>query len=286
MKNRIGKYLSLVTFSHTIFAMPFAIMAFFMAIKFYDYQFDAFLLVFVVLCMVFARNAAMAFNRLVDKDIDYDNPRTNKREIPAKEILPKNALIFTLINISLFVVTTLFINRITFYLSPVAIAVILLYSYTKRFTFLAHLFLGLALSIAPIGAFLAVTAKLELTVLLLGLVVFLWTSGFDIIYALQDEEFDRKRGLFSIPAMFGARKALWISSILHFCCFIVLMYFGLRINTGIWLWIGISIFTILLIYQHLIVKPNDISRINLAFGTLNGLASLSFAIFVIISFFV
>jgi 4-hydroxybenzoate polyprenyltransferase len=265
--------------------MPFAITAFFMATQENNFTFNWQVLGLVVLCMIFARNSAMAFNRYSDRIIDGQNPRTSNREIPANTITAKNALTFTIINSVLFIAASALINTTTFILSPVALFVLLAYSYTKRFTFLSHLFLGLALAIAPAGAYIAVTGSLSLSVVLLSSSVLFWTAGFDIIYALQDEKFDKENGLFSIPAAFGAKKALTISIALHFFSFILLLYWALLMEAALFQWIGISIFTILLIYQHIIVKPNDISKVNLAFGTTNGIASTVLGLLTIISFF-
>src|SRR6201995_4036049 len=209
------KYLSLVTFSHTIFAMPFAFIGFFLAITTTQHAFEWQKLLMMVLCMVFARNSAMAFNRYLDRDIDAKNPRTQKRDIPAGRISPAAALTFTIINCLLFIASTWFINLLCFYLSPVALLVVLGYSATKRFTALCHLVLGLGLSLAPIGAYLVVTGQFALTPLFFSFAVLCWVSGFDIIYALQDEDFDRNQNLNSIPAYFGKVKALWLSSFLH-----------------------------------------------------------------------
>src|ERR1700712_2362262 len=209
------KYLSLVTFTHTIFAMPFAFIGFFLAVTTTDHRFDWLKLVLMVLCMVFARNSAMAFNRYLDRDIDAKNPRTKQRDVPAGRISPTSALTFVIVNCLLFIITTWFINRLCFYLSPVALLVVLGYSATKRFTALCHLVLGLGLSLAPIGAYLVVTGSFAPIPLFFSLSVLCWVSGFDIIYALQDEEFDRDENLHSIPAYLGKIKALRLSSILH-----------------------------------------------------------------------
>src|SRR6201992_1310028 len=209
------KYLSLVTFSHTIFAMPFAFIGFCLAVTTTHHAFEWQKLVMMVLCMVFARNSAMAFNRYLDRDIDAKNPRTKVRDIPAGRISAASALTFTIINCLLFVATTWFINSLCFYLSPVALLVVLGYSATKRFTALCHLVLGLGLSLAPIGAYLVVTGHFDLTPLFFSFAVLFWVSGFDIIYALQDEDFDKSEHLHSIPAYLGKKRALWLSSVLH-----------------------------------------------------------------------
>ncbi len=279
--NGISKYLSLVTFSHTIFAMPFALIGFFLAVGFHHYDFTLTTLLVVVLCMVLARNAAMGLNRYADRKLDAKNPRTSQREIPAGVIKAHSALIFTLSNSALFIAATWFLNPLCFFLSPVALLVVLGYSYTKRFTYWCHLILGLGLAIAPIGAYLAAAGKFHWIPLIISVLVLTWVSGFDIIYALQDEQFDKKEKLFSIPVKMGPRKALWISTLLH------LITAGMVILTGVlgefsWIyWIGAILFVILLIYQHLIVKPDDFSRINRAFGTTNGIASVIYAIFFI-----
>ncbi len=277
--------MSLVKFSHTVFALPFALLGFFIAIVQNKSEFSWSLLIFVILCMVFARNAAMAFNRYTDRFIDKRNPRTANREIPAKKISATSALIFTIVNSILFMWATFFINQTVFLLSPIALIVILSYSYTKRFTFLSHLILGLGLAIAPAGAYIAVTEELNISIIVLSALVLFWTAGFDILYSLQDEEFDRNANLFSIPAKFGRVKALIISSIIHLICAMLIIILNILLESNIFLWLGSAIFIGLLIYQHLIIKKDDISRINLAFGTLNGVASIIFSTFAIISLF-
>ncbi len=281
----ITKFARLIKFSHTIFALPFALLGYSIGVALLG--FDWVVLVQVVVCMVFARSAAMAFNRVVDREYDAQNPRTASREIPAGEISTKAATWFTAICSLLFVLTTITINIPCLLLSPIALSVILGYSYTKRFTSWAHLVLGLALSIAPIGAFLATTGYLSATILLLGLMVLSWVAGFDIIFALQDEEFDRSAGLFSIPSKLGAKKALIVSSALHFVTASIVVALGFLLPVvNVWLyWGGTTIFVSLLTYQHLIVKPADLSRVNLAFGTVNGIASVVYAACAIASLF-
>ncbi|WP_276501548.1 UbiA-like polyprenyltransferase [Terrimonas pollutisoli] len=309
--NSVKKYLSLIKFSHTIFAMPFAMIGFFLATR-YDtplsillenpfnvyingeripglnppLKFYLKILILVILCMVFARSAAMAFNRYLDRSFDAKNPRTAIREIPAGILKANSVLLFTLVNCLLFIVCTFFINRLCFYLSPVALAVVLGYSYTKRFTPLCHLVLGLGLSLAPIGAYLAVTGQFSLLPILFSLAVIFWVSGFDIIYALQDEEFDKSQQLYSIPAWLGKAKALRVSELLHVLSAACVIGAGLYGGFGWLYWIGIAVFTGMLIYQHSIVKPNDLRKVNLAFMTANGIASVVFAIFVIADLFI
>jgi 4-hydroxybenzoate polyprenyltransferase len=290
----IKKYLSLIKFSHTIFAMPFAFIGFFLGVQYVKTNQVAlsenwlninpwmYTLIFVVLCMIFARSAAMAFNRYLDMHIDAKNPRTAIREIPSGVIKPKSALMFTIICSVLFILCTLAINCLVFYLSFVALFVILFYSYTKRFTALCHLVLGLGLSLAPIGAFLAVTGVFNLLPILFSLLVLTWVSGFDIIYALQDETFDKENQLNSIPALMGKTNALKLSTFLHFITAAIIILIGFYTTHLFWYWIGAFIFIGMLIYQHSIVKPNDLSKVNIAFMTANGIASIVFACFVII----
>jgi 4-hydroxybenzoate polyprenyltransferase len=274
------KYLSLIKFSHTIFAMPFALIGFFLATK--SNEFEWILLLHVVLCMIFARSAAMAFNRYIDKDIDAANSRTAQvREIPNGSIKANSALIFVIINCLLFIGTTYLINPLCLALSPVALFVILGYSFTKRFTALCHLILGLGLALAPIGAYLAVSSEFNIIPLLFSAAVLFWVSGFDIIYSLQDQEFDKEQKLHSIPVMIGTKNALNLSKLLHFFTFSALSIAGSLGDFSLYYLIGFGIFTTLLIYQHLLVKHNDLSKINLAFFTTNGIASVIFGIFVI-----
>ena len=278
----LSKYLSLVKFSHTIFALPFAIIGFSLATVSYPENFHWKILFFVLLCMVFARSAAMAFNRYIDRKIDTENPRTAIREIPSGVIKPESALIFAIINSVLFIGATFFINKICVYLSPIALLMVLGYSYTKRFTYLCHLILGLGLSLAPIGAYLAVSGKFDWLPLFFSFAVLFWVSGFDIIYALQDASFDKTQKLYSIPASFGISKALMMSTVFHFAAIFFIAFAGFYADFGKWYWIGAAIFFILMIYQHTLVKPNDLSKVNLAFFTTNGIASVIFAGFVIL----
>jgi 4-hydroxybenzoate polyprenyltransferase len=303
----VKNYLSLIKFSHTIFALPFALIGFFIGVislpspgassgdlngpvsgvqKILDY-FSAHWLIFilVILCMIFARSAAMAFNRYLDRHFDAKNPRTAIREIPAGIIPANNALFFTVAMSLLFMATTWFINPLCFYLSPVALAVVLGYSYTKRFTPLCHLVLGVGLSLAPIGAYLAVTGQFSPLPVFFSFAVVFWVSGFDIIYALQDEEFDQKNELYSIPSWLGKTKALRVSELLHILSAGFVILAGWYGGFGAWYWIGLFIFTGMLIYQHTVVSPTDLSRVNLAFMTANGIASVVFACFTITDLF-
>jgi 4-hydroxybenzoate polyprenyltransferase len=292
-KPAVSSYLSLIVFSHTIFAMPFAVIGYFLAVKFTGAAFSPLLFGLVILCMIFARSAAMGFNRYIDRDIDAKNRRTAEREIPAGIISPKAALVFVVISSVLFIVTTWFINRTCFYLSPVALLVVLGYSYTKRFTALCHVILGIGLSLAPIGAWLAVTGEFAWLPLFYSFAVIFWVSGFDMIYALQDETFDRENRLNSIPARIGKKGALRVSEIFHVISAGLVFYAGWYVNKNYppefhfsyLYWTGAGIYSLLLVYQHSIVKPDDLSRVNRAFGTTNGIASVIFAGFVLLELF-
>ncbi|MFR9651420.1 MAG: UbiA-like polyprenyltransferase [Rikenellaceae bacterium] len=279
----IKRYGELVKFSHTIFAMPFAMIGYALALTSGGYLFDWQLFVKIILCMVFARNCAMGFNRWADRKIDADNPRTANREIPAGVISARGALVFTLLNALLFVVVAATINSLTAWLSPVALLVVMGYSYAKRFTSLAHLILGLGLSIAPVGGYISVTGEFDIAPVLLALVVVCWCSGFDIIYALQDREYDRSVGLHSIPSRFSVGGALTISSLLHVVAAGVLILFGVMIGGEWWRWIGIALFIALLVMQHILVTPTKQRNIGIAFATLNGIASVVLAVFIILS---
>ncbi len=276
----------MVKFSHSIFAMPFAIFGFFLGIKLNNLEFDYQIFIYIIFAMIFARNAAMAFNRFLDRDIDVLNDRTKTREVASGIITPKNALIFIIINSLLFVITAYLINMLTFFLSPVALIVILGYSYTKRFTPLCHLVLGLGLSLAPIGAYLSVSGSFNSIVpIIFSFVVLFWTAGFDIIYALQDEEFDKENGLKSIPSILGKKKALRVSELLHLTSAVLIIVAGFFMPQGYWYWIGAGVFIQLLYRQHSLVSVDDLSKVNLAFFTSNGVASLLFAIFGILSLY-
>lgn len=280
MLNTIQKYLSLIKFSHTIFALPFALIGFTLGVYSGKAVFSIEKLILVMLCMVFARSAAMAFNRYIDRVFDARNPRTAAREIPAGLITPRAALMLVFISSVAFMVCAFFINALCFYLSPVALLVILGYSYTKRFTPLCHLVLGAGLALAPIGAYLALTEQFDLAPLILSFAVFFWVSGFDIIYALQDDEFDKGQSLQSIPVFLGRSKALALSRVFHTICALLLISLFFTGNFGGLYLFGLGTFIGLLIYQHLLVKPNDLSKVNLAFGTTNGIASVVFCLFV------
>jgi 4-hydroxybenzoate polyprenyltransferase len=296
MKSAI-KYFSLIKFSHTVFALPFAFVGFFLGVRVLMNEMNSnadvlsvgwllkkFLL--MLLCMVFARTAAMAFNRLVDEKFDALNPRTKGREIPSGQISKKNALYLILISSLSFITCTWFINQLCFLLSPVALLVVLGYSYTKRFTALCHFILGIGLGLAPIGAFLTITGEFALLPLLFSFSVLFWVSGFDIIYALQDDSFDKENQLHSIPAMLGRKNALVLSRFLHFFSAILILIAGFQFNFHPLYWLGSVLFCAFLVFQHRLVKPHDLSRVNLAFFTLNGIASVVFGLITLAAIFI
>lgn len=322
--NTVKNYLSLVKFSHTIFALPFALIGFCLGVVSYDYlptwysqnkymgytvagksamevqeHFDHFFagypksigeivlrFILVLICMVTARSAAMAFNRYLDRSFDAKNPRTAIREMPRGIIAPGSALRFVILNCVIFLIATFFINTICFFLAPVALFVILFYSYTKRFTPLCHLVLGLGLSLAPIGAYLAVTGRFDWLPLFFSFAVICWVSGFDIIYALQDIDFDKSQKLYSIPSVLGKSRALRVSELLHVVSAACVITAGIYGHFHFLYWIGIAVFVGMLIYQHSIVKPDDLSKVNIAFMTANGIASVVFGVLVIADVFI
>ena len=283
---RIGIYMSLIKFSHTLFALPFALIGFVLGVLTTDTTWDWSLFIKTLLCMVFARSAAMAFNRWLDRRYDALNPRTAKREIPAGVVRPTGALLFTIVCCACFIATTWTINQTVFFLSPVAISVILFYSYTKRITALCHLVLGVGLSLAPVGAYLCVHPGFDWLPVLFSGMVLTWVSGFDIIYALQDIDFDRSQGLHSIPAALGSKGALVASALLHLITAGLVITAGFYGHFNIWYWVGAAVFTGLLVYQHLIVSPSDLSHVNIAFVNTNSAASILFAIFTIAALFI
>ncbi len=278
----IKRYSKLVMLAHTIFALPFALIGYTYALTSTDTPFRWTTLAQVLLSMLFARNTAMGFNRWADRKIDAENPRTAGREIPSGAISPRAAFVFVFVNALLFVATALTINPLAAMLSPVALLVVMGYSYCKRFTSMAHLVLGLALAIAPVGAYIAVVGRFALLPCLLALVVMTWCGGFDIIYALQDREFDRERGLHSIPSRFSVEGALAISVALHVVSALSLIAFVYMLDCGVWwIWSGVGSFLALLLMQHLLVTPKRQSNIGIAFGTVNGIASVLLAVVMI-----
>jgi 4-hydroxybenzoate polyprenyltransferase len=278
---RLRSYASLVRFSHTVFALPFAFAS--LALAWPSHPVTPRIFLWVVVAMVGARSAAMGFNRLVDRKFDALNPRTRLWELPQGKVKLSEAIVLTVAASLLFVYAASQLNPVCFALSPVALAIVFFYSITKRFTWTSHLFLGLALSIAPIGAWLAVMAPPivlgELaTPLFLGLAVIFWLAGFDIIYSLQDREFDRHQGLYSIPVRFGVAAALRLSSFFHLITLLWLAAVGISAQMNFIYWIGLVVVAGVLCWEHRLVKPDDLSRINKAFFDFNAYVSVGYLI--------
>lgn len=271
-RQKLSTTLAMIKFEHTVFALPFAFLG---AVLAADGLPEWRQILFITLAMIGARSAAMTFNRIVDRDIDAANPRTAKRELPSGKLSVKFAWIFFVVSVALFGIAAYSLNWLTFALAPVALLSILGYSYAKRFTAFAHLILGWSLAISPTAAWIAVRGTLDSAVpILLSLLVLMWTAGFDVLYACQDYEFDKKAGLRSIPARFGIKNSLWIARVFHTQAFTVLLLFYLVTDLG-WLALtGVLAVGALMIYQHTLVKPNDLSRMNAAFFTTNAFVSV------------
>ena len=268
----IGTTLEMIKIEHTLFALPFAFLGAVLAARGLPTLPQ---ILWITLAMVGARSTAMAFNRIADKDYDARNPRTRMRAIPAGALSVGFVLVFTLFGSALFLFAAAMLNRLTLMLSPVALASVVLYSYTKRWTMLSHLVLGWCLAIAPTGAWVAVRGTIDSPVpLLLSLVVMLWTAGFDVLYACQDYDFDCREGLYSIPARFGIARSLWISRGLHAGAFAALVALYFITNLGMLAAVGVIATGTLLVYQQTLVRANDLSRLNAAFFTTNAFVSI------------
>ena len=274
----IARYASLVKFSHTLFGLPFALLSYSYALWSTHTPFDVVVLLKVLLAMVFARNAAMGLNRYADRHWDAQNPRTAQREIPAGVLPARQVLGFVIVNVLLFLGTAAWINTLALILAPIALAVLLGYSYTKRYTAWCHIVLGVALGIAAPGAYIAVTGQLAIFPILLAGLVVSWVAGFDIIYALQDLEFDRSVGLHSIPARFGVHRSIFISILLHLFSTWSVLNVGLFYDAGTFYWIGALFFVGMLLIQHLLATPRRLNRIGPMFGVVNGLTSVGYAL--------
>ncbi|MCA1580989.1 MAG: putative 4-hydroxybenzoate polyprenyltransferase [Acidobacteria bacterium] len=268
--------LEMIKFSHTLFALPFALLSAVLAARGLP---SAAAVGKILLAMVGARSAAMAHNRLVDREIDAANPRTATRALPAGALSPAFVRTFLVVSTLLFLLAAAWLNRLTLLLAPVALGLLFLYSYTKRFTWASHFVLGLCLAIAPVGAWIAVRGSFALEPVLLGLAVLLWTAGFDVIYSLQDEDHDRRTGLRSIPARWGGKTALAVSALLHFLMLPLLIVVWRLSGGGGLFGIGLALTGAALVYQHSIVRPGDLSRVDSAFFTANGFVSVALAAF-------
>lgn len=283
MKMAIDKavlYLRMIKFSHSIFALPFAFTGAILAASGIPSPYQIF---WITVAMVSARSSAMGLNRIIDKNIDALNPRTSKREIPSGKIKLTEAWIFVSISLALFIFSAYKLNPLCFKLSPIAIFFLFIYSYTKRFTWLSHIILGITISAAPLGAWIAVRGSFDMEIIPLSLAVVFWLSGFDILYALQDIEFDKSYGLYSIPSRFGIKRSLTISRFFHFITWSLLILTGIIFHLNFLYWIGILIISLLLFYEHRLIKPNDLSKLNIAFFNMNGYISLTVFIFTLLS---
>ncbi|QWR77409.1 UbiA family prenyltransferase [Candidatus Magnetomonas plexicatena] len=276
---RTGLYLSMIKFSHSVFALPFAFTSGVLASGGIP---SGRQILWITVAMISARSAAMGLNRIADRKIDALNPRTKNREIPAGVVKLTEATVFTALFSALFVLSAYMLNPLCFKLSPLVLAVLFFYSYTKRFTWSSHLFLGIAISGAPLGAWIAIRGDVSISILPLVFAVVFWLAGFDILYALQDVNFDKTHGLYSIPQRFGIKKAITLSRVFHLFTFILLALTGVFFNMGIFYFIGIAVVAVLLIYEHLLVKPDDLSKLDMAFFNINGYISVTVFVFVLI----
>lgn len=274
--NKFSLYLRMIKFSHSVFALPFAFTGALLAAN----GLPALNTVFwITVAMVGARSGAMGLNRIIDRQIDANNPRTKNREIPAGKINVRDAGIFTLISFAAMLYAAGSLNPLCLMLSPVAIAVLFLYSYTKRFTWLSHFVLGISISAAPLGAWIAVRGSFDFEILPLALAVVFWLAGFDVLYALQDIEYDKGHGLHSIPQRFGVDKSLFLARLFHGITLILLVLTGVIFNLNFSYWLGILVVIGLVVYEHSLVKPDDLSKLDMAFFNMNGYISIAVLVF-------
>ncbi len=273
-------YLKMIKISHSVFALPFAFTGAVLAARGMPTPYQIF---WIAVAMVGARSGAMGLNRIIDRKIDAANPRTSSREIPAGKIRVRDARLFTALSLGLMVLAAYQLNPLCFILSPIAIGILVLYSYTKRFTWAAHFVLGLAISGAPLGAWIALRGSIDFEILPLSVAVIFWLAGFDILYSLQDIDFDRTHGLHSIPRRFGIERSLLLSRIFHAVTFSLFILTGVLFHLNFFYFIGLVIVGGLLAYEHSLVKPNDLSKLNMAFFNMNGYISITIFFFTFIS---
>lgn len=279
---RVRVFSEMIKFEHTIFALPFAYLGAFLAKQGMP---SASQLFWITLAMVGARTAAMALNRLIDRHIDAINPRTTQRALPKGLLSVAEVWIYVILSWALLLLAAWNLNPnheavpLTVKLMPIAVFVLSLYSFTKRFTWACHLVLGLSLGLAPVGSWVGVTGKVELPAIILGLVVVVWTAGFDVIYACQDVDFDKKQGLYSIPSVFGVRNALIISSMMHVITVLFLVWLGVLSHMGYIYWLGVLVASGVLVYEHSLVSPTDLSKLDAAFFNMNGILSVAVFLF-------
>lgn len=283
MINRITEkivlYLRMIRFSHSIFALPFAFTGAIIAAGGIPSLRQ---IVWITIAMVGARSGAFGLNRIIDRKIDKANPRTSNRELPTGVITLSEATLFTIVSLIVFVFAAYMLNPLCLKLSPIAIAVLFIYSYTKRVTWAYHFVLGLALSAAPVGAWIAIKGTLDVEIIPMGIAIVFWLAGFDTLYALQDIEFDKSYGLYSIPKRFGIKKALILSRLFHFITFLMLVISGLLFKLGLFYWLGMMVVAGLFIYEHSLVKENDLSKLDRAFFNMNGYISMAVFIFTLL----
>jgi len=277
---KLKTFLSMIKVEHTLFALPFAFTGALLAVG--NGLPPLSKLGWIILAMVGARSGAMGFNRVADAKIDAENPRTANRDIPAGKIGIKEANIYIVVSFILYFFAAYMLNPLCFYLSPIPVAVFVLYAYTKRFTFLCHMVLGVALALAPIGAWVAIRGTLDSGIVYLGAGVLTWVAGFDIIYACQDIDFDKEAGLHSIPATLGMKGSLYLARALHILAFALFAYTGSLFDLGFIYYIGIALTGAFMVYQHMLVKEDDLSKLGIAFFNLNAYISISIFVFTLL----
>jgi len=278
---KIVPYLRMIKFPHSIFALPFAFTGAVIAAEGIPSLRE---IVWITVAMVGARSGAMGLNRVIDRKIDRENPRTKNRELPKGEIRLSEAILFTGVSIAIFIFAAYMLNPLCLKLSPIALAVLFIYSYTKRFTWTTHFVLGLALSAAPLGAWIAVRGTFDTEIIPMGIAVIFWLAGFDTLYALQDIEFDKSHGLYSIPKRFGIKNALLLARLFHLITFIMLITTGVLFKVGIFYWLGMMIVAGLFIYEHSLVKQSDLNKLDIAFFNMNGYISITVFIFTLMDY--
>ncbi len=280
---KIKDYLRLIKFSHSVFALPFAFTAALIAAKgvptFHQ-------VLWITVAMVGGRSGAMGMNRIIDKNIDALNPRTKDRELPRGIIKSSEAFAFTMVAFGFLVLAAYKLNPLCFRLSPLVVLVLFTYSFTKRFTWLCHVVLGMALSLAPLGAWMAVTGTFNVEILPLSFAIIFWVAGFDILYGLQDMAFDKEQGLYSIPSIFGIKTSLWIARLFHIITIVLLGSLIPIFNLSILYILGVVIASALLLYEHSLVKPDNLSRLNMAFFNMNGYISLTVFVFTFLNYLI
>jgi len=281
ISEKIVHYLRMIKFPHSVFALPFAFTGAIMAAGGIPSPGKIF---WITLAMVGARSGAMGLNRIIDREIDRANPRTRNRELPREVIMVSEAVLFTIVSFALLILSAYMLNPLCLKLSPVAITVLFLYSYTKRFTWATHFVLGLALSAAPLGAWIAIRGTFDAEILPITVAIVFWLAGFDTLYALQDIDFDKAHGLYSIPKRFGIRKALFLARTFHLISFLLLCLSGILFKLGILYWLGMAVVAGMLIYEHSLVREDDLSRLDIAFFNMNGYISMTVFVFTLLDY--